>query len=281
VDRPRAAQSTTPNPADNQTGCSAARAGFGSLQADGCAQGSRDDVYAFTHSLMYVSDFNIQPWRLPRQRKEILLDAEAALARCLDDQDYDLAGEVLLAWPLTGRSWGAAGAFGFRVLAHVEDRAGFLPSPGTRMDRLNQLQGEERAKYLLATAYHTAYVMGLLCAAALQPGRAPPTTIPAARSAAGVRQSIRARLDTSSQCPHWLEEFDRLPEIQRNGLAAMLFTIALRRSLVRRDFSQLLEILQLGQTAGLTDVPAASQAAELLGRLACRSVTQANRRREL
>ena len=75
--------------------------------------GSRQDVYAFTHSLIFVTDFNIRPWRLPRQRNMILADAEAALARCLDDQDYDLAGEVLLAWPLTGRSWGASAAFGF------------------------------------------------------------------------------------------------------------------------------------------------------------------------
>ena len=97
--------------------------------------------------------------RLPRKRKEILLDAEAALSRCLDHQDYDLAGEVLLAWPLTGRSWGAIGAFGFRVLAHVEDQAGFLPSSSTRIDRLNRLHGEDRAKYLLATAYHTGVAL--------------------------------------------------------------------------------------------------------------------------
>lgn len=234
--------------------------------------GSRDDVYAFTHSLMYVTDFNIEPWRLPRQRKEILLDAAAALSRCLDDQDYDLAGEVLLAWPLTGSSWGAAGAFGFRVLAHVEDQAGFLPSPSTRMDRLNRLQGEDRTKYLLATAYHTAYVMGLLCAAALQSGRAPPTSIRAADSIAGVSQSLRARLDTDALRPHWLAEFDRLPSTEQDGLAGMLFTIALRRSVVQRDFSRLHDVLQFGQITGLTYVPAASQAAELLGRLACRSV---------
>jgi len=67
--------------------------------------GSRDDVYAFTHALMYVTDFNIRPRRLPRRRAAILAEAEAALARCLDEQDYDLGGEVLLAWPLTGRSW--------------------------------------------------------------------------------------------------------------------------------------------------------------------------------
>ena len=132
--------------------------------------GSRDDIYAFTHALMFVTDFAIGPCRrLPRRRAVILTEAEAALARCLDEQDYDLAAEVLLAWPLTGRQWSPAAVFGFCVLARVEDTAGFLPAPSTRLQRFQQLQGDRRTEYLLATAYHTAYVMGLLCSAALRP----------------------------------------------------------------------------------------------------------------
>jgi hypothetical protein len=230
--------------------------------------GSRQDIYAFTHSLMYISDLNIRPWRLPRPRSTILADAEAALARCLDDQDYDLAGELLLTWPLTGTSWGASAAFGFRVLAHVEDRAGFLPSPSTRPDRVKTLQGEDRTKYLLATAYHTAYVMGLLCAVTLQPRRAPPKAIKGAKGASGISQVILAKLDEDRQRPHWREEFDQLSPPQRDSLATMLVTIGLRRSVVQQDFGRLHEFLQLGHMANLTNTPAASQAAELLARLA-------------
>jgi hypothetical protein len=217
---------------------------------------------------MYVTDFNIQPWRLPRRRKFILADAEAVLARCLDDQDYDLTGEVLLAWPLTGRTWGASAAFGFRVLAHVEDQAGFLPSPSTRLDRVKMLQGDDRAKYLLATAYHTAYVMGLLCAVALQPGRTPPVVIRSVGATRGVSDLLLAKLDTYGLRPHWREEINELSEPERNGLASMLLTIGLRRSVIQRDFARLHELLQIGQSAGLTHIPAASQAAELLARLA-------------
>jgi Domain of unknown function (DUF6895) len=230
--------------------------------------GSREDIYAFTHSLMYISDLNIPPWRLPRPRSTILADAESALARCLDDQDYDVAGELLLTWPLTGTSWGASAAFGFRVLAHVEDRAGFLPSAGTQLDRVMTLQGEDRAKYLLATAYHTAYVMGLLCAVTLQPRRAPPKAIKGTKGASGISQVILAKLDEDRQRPHWREEFDELSQSQRDSLATMLVTIGLRRSVVQRDFSRLHEFLQLGHKANLTNTPTASQAAELLARLA-------------
>jgi hypothetical protein len=198
----------------------------------------------------------------------ILADADAALARCLDDQDYDLAGEVLLAWPLTGRSWGATATFGFRVLAHVEDQAGFLPSTGTRLDRLSMLQGDNRAKYLVATAYHTAYVMGLLCAAALQPGRAPPTMIRSASATPGVGRLFLAKLDPDRQRPHWREEIDQLSGPEQDSLATMLLTIGLRRSVIQRDFDRLHKFLEVGSAAGLTDVPAASQAAELLARVA-------------
>src|SRR6202043_3161647 len=128
-------------------------------------------------ALIYVRDFNIRPRRLPRARALILAEAEAALARCLDEEDYDLGGEVLMAWPITGAAWSAGAAFGFRVLARAEDDNGILPAPGTRR-RLDALDGEARADYRLASGYHTAYVMGLLCAAALHPGRAPPAALP-------------------------------------------------------------------------------------------------------
>ena len=139
---------------------------------------TRDDIYAFTHALMYVTDFNLIPALLPRRRALILAEAEAPLARCLDEQDYDLAGEVLLSWSLTGKSWSASPAFAFRVLARVEDKAGFLPTAGTRISEIRAREGVARTRYLLATAYHTAYVMGLLCAASSAPATLPLSRFP-------------------------------------------------------------------------------------------------------
>lgn len=160
---------------------------------------TRDDIYAFTHALMYVTDFNLIPALLPRRRALILAEAEALLARCLDEQDYDLAGEVLLSWPLTGKSWSAAAAFAFRVLARVEDKAGFLPTAGTRISEIRAREGVARTRYLLATAYHTAYVMGLLCAACLRPGHAPLSRFPLpAGSRAAPRRSSGCWMQTAN-----------------------------------------------------------------------------------
>lgn len=141
-------------------------------------QGSRDDGYAFAHALMCMSGFKGSPPHLPRQSHEVLMEAEAMLARCVDEQDHDLGGEILLTWPLTGEKWSAVSTFGFQILISVEDSAGFLPSPITRIDRLQNLDEDHRAVYLSASAYHTAFVMGLLCAAALLHGRTPPARIP-------------------------------------------------------------------------------------------------------
>jgi hypothetical protein len=71
---------------------------------------------------------------IPYARSERMAEAEVALARCLDEQDYDLAGEVLprivrsedfLAWPLSSRSWSAAASFGFPSSGARRGRSGF------------------------------------------------------------------------------------------------------------------------------------------------------------
>jgi hypothetical protein len=229
---------------------------------------TRDDIYAFTHALMYVTDFNLIPSLLPRRRALILAEAEALLARCLDEQDYDLAGEVLLSWPLSGKTWSAAAAFGFRVLARVEDKAGFLPTAATRINEIRAREGVARTRYLLATAYHTAYVMGLLCAASLQTGYAPPVAIPVAGAKAGTARQVLRFLDAGGESQHWRDEFRQLTESEADALAGFLLSMALRRRVKKRDFTGLRHVLELADRLDLTESPVASQAAELLERLA-------------
>lgn len=227
--------------------------------------GGREDLYAFTHALMYFRDFNIRPRRLPRARPVILAEADAALARCLDEDDYDLGGEVLMAWPLTGPSWSSAAAFGFRVLAGAEDDHGYLPAPGTPPA---QRAAREDNRWL-AGAYHTIYVMGLVCAAALHPGRAPPRRL--RRHAAvdgGAAAAILRFLDSGQRMPRWRREIDDIPTAERDALAGFFLNIALYRKVRQREFGAVLELLRIGYGSGLADIPAASQCAELLERLA-------------
>ncbi|HEV2396937.1 MAG TPA: hypothetical protein VGS27_08355 [Candidatus Sulfotelmatobacter sp.] len=245
-------------------------------QAMDVLNATREDVYAFTHALMYVTDFNLSPAALVRSRDILLNEAEALLARCLDEQDYDLAGEVLLSWPLTGKSWSATGAFAFRILARVEDRAGFLPTPSTRVEKIRSLKGISRTQYLLATAYHTAYVMGLLCAASLRDGHAPPSRIPTGCSKRGAASHILGLLDLNGQAPHWYEEFQLLSEPEADALAGFLVNVLLRRRLTRRDFDGVRAVLQTVCDVELDGGAAVRQAAEMLQRLATYAQVKAN-----
>jgi hypothetical protein len=232
----------------------------------------REDMYAFTHGLMYVTDFGIHPVPLPRPRHVLLAEAEALLAYCLDEQDYDLAGEVLLSWPLTGESWDPAATFAFRVLTQVEDKAGFLPTPGTRISEIEARSGIERTRYRLATAYHTAYVMGLLCAAALRPGHTPPTDIPIGDAKPGNSDQMLRFLNADEKLrPHWRDVFDQLTQQQKDALVGFLLHIALRRKAMQRDYSGLLQVLERACTLDMMQLPSAIQAAELLDRLAADS----------
>jgi hypothetical protein len=172
---------------------------------------TRDDMYAFTHAMMYVSGFNDQPWNLPRKSCDICREAEGMLARCLDEEDYDLAAEILLSWPLTDDPWSAVATFAFRVLRKVDDKVGFLPTSSTRIATLQKLQGIERKKYFLATSYHTIYVMGLLCAVSLQPGKLPPEELPVNETRQGSTAAILPYVMQDASRPHWLEEFNLLP----------------------------------------------------------------------
>lgn len=231
-------------------------------------RGGREDIYAFTHALMYTSRFQKLPLRWPKPRGEIRAMASCLLARCLDNEDYDLCGELLLSWPLTNGRWNAAATFVFRVLAHVEDEAGFLPTPATRLNRLDALNGSDRRKYLLATAYHTIYVMGLLCASILGLAHFPPLRIPVRGAIPGSSKCILDRTKSSDFRPHWVEVFTELSAAERDALAWLLFDLAMVRSAKLNDFDNLYRILKAGHRLGLTASPAASQGAELLNRMA-------------
>jgi hypothetical protein len=229
--------------------------------------GNRDDVYAFTHSLMYLRDFNLFPRSLPKQRECLLAEAEGMLARCLDEQDYDLAAEVLLAWPLTGESWSPAATFAFRVLCNVEKAAGFLPTPTTRIDRIKRPDGDSTRKHHLATTYHGVYVMGLLCAAALAPGRRPPISIPKIAVRSGAFDAVSDCFYPADRKAHWQEEMDKLEPSERESLAEFLLNIALHREVARNNFAAIERLLAVGSALGLTATPVASQAAEMMVRV--------------
>jgi hypothetical protein len=226
----------------------------------------KDDAYAFTHSLMYLTDLGARRVRLPRRQATIAAEADAICASSLDEPDYDLCGEVLLTWPYLRLRWSTSATLAFAVLASVEDGVGFLPAPGTSLERLNTLQGTERSDYIVTSSYHSVFVMGLLSAGALREGCRPPATFSGRGHHTGATAELMPLLGSNDAEPAWREYLDALTPAQQDSAAPFVLNACLRRTALRRDLAGMRSALLVGETHDLLDAPAARQAAELLRR---------------
>jgi hypothetical protein len=229
--------------------------------------GSREDPYGFTHLLFYVTDFGrAVPAELGRPAGAILADVEALVIRYLDQGDYDLVGELLMAWPQLREEWSPVAAFAFRVLAHVEDEVGVLPCGNVDPERLASLAGAERTRYARAASYHTALVMGFLCAVGLRGDTAPPTALAGAEHPDEAWQTFRARLDDHPG--DWLPVFDRCDASEKRVLAPMLCGLVITQALRVQDFAAVHEALAAARRFGLPPHPLQTAATDLLRALA-------------
>ena len=229
-------------------------------------EGLREDAYAFTHLVLYGTDFGRRARGLGRRTPRVLDMAEALLARYLDVEDYDLTGEILLGWPMTRTPWSPIAAFAFRVLARVEATVGLLPCGNVDTTRLQRLSGDARTRYALAMAYHTAYVMGFACAAALGSGRTPPRPVRATAVGHAALDDVCQYLDDDKS--HWQTDFVTLPRDERLALTPFVFAVTLTRKSRDRDYDTVVDLLRLAQRHRLTDTIVCKQAVALVGRLA-------------
>ena len=239
--------------------------------------GTRDDAYAHTHAAMYYTDFGNWQRPLPRLTEEFLGESAAVLARALIVEDYDLAAEALMAWPLTSSAWDPTAAFGFRVLASLEDRVGFLPAGRSASKQLLQLAGHDKTKYALATSYHTAYVMGMLCALSLKPDMASPFEIAGPQCSMTVIEFMHGLIPRTGA--QWEQVFQLLSPNEQAALGPILFDVAIIQNSRKGDAAQLEKLLQIGIQNGMTNSTLCVQTAEFLSRVGCLVAQDANRSR--
>lgn len=219
--------------------------------------GTRDDHYAFTHALFYATDFGRRPDRVPARLLPGLIEqARSALAGALDDDDYDLAGELLLTWPLLRVPAGPVEAAALRVLTEVAGAVGTLPSL-TLAAPLPEVPGLTVDEVALLSTYHTGFVFTVLAALApLVPWQTP------GQAGHALRDSWPAgRRDESSvpRRPAWLD----LPAAELNG-GALPLEARLRRAARAGQASDIADALC---RPGVPSTPATRQALQLLQRL--------------
>ena len=220
------------------------------------------DLYAFTHAVLYATDMGRRgaPW--PRPVDEIAAEAQAALAAALDADNFDLAAELLWTWPMLGLPWSPAANFAFQVLVQAQDDHGFLPGP-----QYADLAPAQRDEGMLRTSYHANVVLGILCAVALLPGRAPAQAVAAAPVDAAPVDGLLRLLAPSPRSPRWLAMQAALAPERRAALAPFVLSIVLRRAAAAHDIERVRTGLQAALEGGWADGPAVVQALGLLRRV--------------
>jgi hypothetical protein len=227
--------------------------------------GTREDAYAVTHAPMYATNFGGWALTLPRPRDEFLDEAGSVLARALVIEDYDLAAEALMVWPLLSSTWSPGAAFGFRVAASLEDKVGFLPAGRSGPGQIQRLKGHDKTRCALASSYHTAYVMGMLCAVSLKDDMPSPFEIAGTAYPMDLVEMLYAEIPKTGA--HWEDVFLSLNAYEQAALAPFLLDVALMQSSRSGDAARMVHLLQTAVTHGMADTSLCSQAAEYLSRL--------------
>lgn len=226
--------------------------------------GSRDDLYALTHAVLYATDLGSRQGAMPRPTSTVCREAESVLAGTLDDDDFDLAGEVLMAWPMLRAPWSLTARFGVAVLFGIEDEVGVLPSLAIDGRSLSAQTGRARNESALAMSYHTAYVMGLLCASLLRWGSTLDRVSEPRRPV--LLDVALLALGKLRQQPQWEDHFVRLPIEDREELAPFVLDVALRRAVRRFEFGVVQRLVLAAIDNGVCTC-AVTQAAGLLDRV--------------
>ncbi len=118
-----------------------------------------------------------------------------------------------------------------------------LPCGHSNPVRLSQLQGEARTRYALGTGYHTAYVMGFLCAASLRAGRTPPANIVGPQCEASCLDRLFRYVDDDQG--HWRSEFTSLAQAEQRALAPLILDVAIVQKCRKHDYQAMSELVSL------------------------------------
>lgn len=216
------------------------------------------DLYLLTHAAMYLSDVGRRPVSAPPSVALSVAHAEAALAIALDDDNLDLATEVLWLWPMLGLPATPVMAVGHAVVEAAILDLGFVPGPGHDLAVRAAMEPDEAHWYDLRTSYHATLVFGILCAARLR-HPAQDWCVPAAPVAARTGT-------TAASARRWEVAIAALPVPDRAGPASLATTAAVRRAARSGDLDALQTALRDALALDDPDIPAVAQGAGVLRR---------------
>lgn len=126
-----------------------------------------NDAYAFTHILMYMSDFGLKDISPGMQQIPLKELVQSAIMFELSEENHDLLSEFLMNYVFISDEWDAISLLGWKYLTHTWDSMSFLPGPSLEPEVFERLEGEVRSAYAFKEIYHTNLVAAALCAVLL------------------------------------------------------------------------------------------------------------------
>ncbi|PRC43044.1 hypothetical protein C6A85_000000107380 [Mycobacterium sp. ITM-2017-0098] len=157
------------NGSDPQLASEGLRAATSFENLDGALLMETRDLYAVTHTVMYLSDFGRVALRDNEAGNAAAWIDSLAASRLLMN-DLDLAGELAMSSLMLGSDFGTGSLVTMATLSAIFDSLGFVPSPTFRADDYEA--SSDPQSYLYFHSYHTTLVYGLLCAALVARSRA-------------------------------------------------------------------------------------------------------------
>jgi hypothetical protein len=122
---------------------------------------SATDLYALTHSAMFISDFGLHHAPEAYMHTDLKHLVDATCTWQLLNNNLDITGELLMAAAYLRLPSSPHLRFASNVLALCWHEMGFLPSPSLRVDEMRHLSGRARTAYAFLHTYHTTYVGAL------------------------------------------------------------------------------------------------------------------------
>jgi hypothetical protein len=217
---------------------------------------SIEDAYAFTHALIYATDFGRIPLPHTLDRQSLLGIAEALAVKAMDEDDLDLLAEVLMAPAILRLDWTPTLTFAWSVLTRVWNAFGFVPGPGLPPAPTNEHR-TQAIRRVLGTVYHTTFAAGLCCATLVASGSSP--TEPPAGTAGGIEPP-------PGNGSAWRINWSACSRQGQEDLAFLVFAFSLRRAIDAVDLVGVRDVLMAFAKTALVEHPLFTQSLELLER---------------
>ena len=123
----------------------------------------RNDAYALTHTIMYLTDFGMSNDKIKKSEhmENIYNQLNSSLIWCITSEDFDLTSEILLAYYYCGFHENIRTKISFEILLKYWTKFSFLPSPTFVYKQYAELDELSKKAYYYRNCYHTNYVFGL------------------------------------------------------------------------------------------------------------------------